>query len=229
MFVKFLSNSNVGRRMEERGFPRCVRPTLLFWLLASLAAATGCTSALATAMWLVHGPNVDPEFDVFREKKVAVVCRTLDFQYQFPTVPKDLARGVSLLLRQNVRKIEVVDARKVEEWMDNNSWEEYTEVGKALDADLVLGIDLEGFSIYEGQTLYQGKANLSVKVYDCHTGELLVEKRLPRSVFPPNSPVPTDEMQEVEFRRKFVGELAGQLGRHFYPHDPHAYFAAEGR
>jgi hypothetical protein len=113
--------------------------------------------------------------------------------------------------------------------MDNNSWEEYAEVGRALGADLVLGIDLEGFRIYEGQTLYQGKANLAVKVYDCHTGELVVDKQLPRSVYPPNSQIPTDELQEADFRRKFVAELAGQIGRHFYPHDPHAYFAAEGR
>ena len=154
----------------------------------------------------------------------------MDFsQYRNPTVPKDIARGVSRLLRQNVPKIEVIDQRKVEEWMDNNAWDEYAEVGKALDADLIMGVDLESFSIYEAQTLYKGRANVNVKVVDCHTGETIVEKPLPQSVYPPNAVKTTDEMQEAEFRREFVGVLTDQIARHFYSHDPRAYFAADAK
>ena len=42
-------------------------------------------------------------------------------------------------------------------------WEEYVEVGKAMKADMVVGVELEKFSIYQAQTLYQGKANASVR------------------------------------------------------------------
>ncbi len=35
--------------------------------------AGGCTSVLATGVWLIKGPNVDAEFDILREKKVVVV------------------------------------------------------------------------------------------------------------------------------------------------------------
>ena len=31
---------------------------------------------------------------------------------------------------------------------------------RRLNADMVVGIDLEEFSLYQGQTLYQGKANV---------------------------------------------------------------------
>ncbi len=190
--------------------------------------AGGCTSVLATGVWLIKGPNVDAEFDVLREKKVAVVCRPMDFsQYRNPTVPKDIARDVGKLVQKHVPKIEVIDQRKVEEWMDNNSWEEYVEVGKALDADLVMGIDLESFSIYEAQTLYKGRANVNLIVVDCKTGRTVVEKPLPQSIYPPNSVRQTDEIQEAELRREFVGILTDQIARHFYAHDPRAYFAKE--
>ncbi len=141
---------------------------------------------LTTAMWLIKGPNIDAEFDVLREKKVAVVCRSMDLaQYRHPTVPGDIARGVGRLVKEHVPKIELLDQRKVDEWMDCNTWDEYLEVGKALDADLVLGVDLGSFSIYEGQTLYKGRANVNITVIDCQTGEALVDKSLPQSVYPP--------------------------------------------
>ena len=198
--------------------------------LAITATAGGCVGGLTTAMWLIKGPNIDAEFDILREKKVAVVCRPMDFsQYRNPTVPKDIARGVSNLVKLNVPKIEVLDQRKVDEWMDNNSWDEYQEVGKALGADLVLGVDLESFSIYEAQTLYKGRANVNIKVVDCHTGTILVEKPLPQSIHPPNSVKTTDEVQEAQFRREFVGVLTDQIARHFYAHDPRAYFAADSK
>ena len=198
--------------------------------LAITATAGGCASGLAAAVWLIKGPNIDAEFDVLREKKVAVVCRPMDFsQYRNPTVPKDIARGVGKLVMLNVPKIEVLDQRKVDEWMDNNTWDEYLEVGKALGADLVLGVDLESFSIYEAQTLYRGKANVNITVVDCNTGEVIVEKPLPQSIYPPNAVKTTDEMQESEFRREFVRVLNDQIARHFYAHDPRADFAADAK
>ena len=216
--------------MDYRRFSGRLCLVMVILSLAIMATAGGCAGGLATFVWLVKGPNIDAEFDVLREKKVAVVCRPLDFsQYRNPTVPKDIARGVGSLVKENVHKIEVLDQRKVDEWMDNNSWDEYLEVGKALDADLVLGVDLESFSIYDAQTLYKGRANVNIKIVDCETGEVIVEKPLPQSVYPPNAVKTTDEMQEAEFRREFVRVLTDQIARHFYAHDPRAYFAADAK
>ena len=216
--------------MDYRRFSGQLCLVVVILSLAITATAGGCASGLATAVWLIKGPNIDAEFDILREKKVAVVCRPMDFsQYRNPTVPKDIARNVAKLLGQNVPKIEVIDQRKVDEWMDNNTWDEYLEVGKALDADLVLGLDLESFSIYEAQTLYKGRANVNIKVVDCHTGDVIAEKPLPQSIYPPNAVKTTDDMQEAQFRREFVGVLTDQIARHFYAHDPRAYFAADAR
>ena len=113
-------------------------------------------------------------------------------------------------------------------WTDENTWEEYTEVGKAMKADMVVGIDLESFSLFQGQTLYQGKANATIRVYDCQErGKMVFEKELPQAIYPPNSAVPTSERTEAEFRREFVAVLADQIARHFYAHDPYADVAQD--
>jgi len=214
--------------MDRRSFLRPGRLFLLLLPLASLVAFGGCVSALATAVWLVKGPDMPAECDGLRGKRVAVVCRPMTSSlYAHPGVSKEISRQIGRLLAANVRKIEVIDQSKVDEWIDTNTWDEYSEIGKALEADLVVGIDLERFSIYEGQTLFQGKADYAIRVYDCKNGEMVFERYPPQSVYPPNHVVSTSNIQEPAFRREFVGVLADQIARHFYPHDPRAYFAMD--
>jgi len=192
--------------------------------LILLLGAGGCANVLATAMYVVRGTNVPPEYEGMKGKKVAVVCRALvGLKYQDSRVAKDLAHEVGRLLKTNGSKIEVIDARKVDKWTDENSWDDYGEVGKAVNADLVLGIDMEHFELYQGQTLYQGRSNLTVHLYDCKKeNDVVFEKTLPQCVYPPNTCVQTSEKQESQFRREFIQVLADQIGRYFYEHDPNA-------
>jgi len=214
--------------MDSRRSLSYGRLIVLLTLLATLVAAGGCISGLATAVWLIKGPNISAEFDGLRDKRVVVVCRPATSSlYANPNVAKDISRHISRLLSRHLRKIEVVDQRKVAEWIDTNTWEDYTEVGEALQADMVVGIDLEQFSIYQGQTLFQGKADFSIEVCDCATGEVVFEKDLPLVAYPPNHVISTSDMQESDFRREFVEVLSDQIARHFYPHDPRAYFAMD--
>lgn len=204
------------------------RSLLLLSCVALLAAAAGCQTTLATAIWLVQGPDIPAEYKGLSGKRVAVVCRPLvGLTYRDSSAARDVAREMTKLLRQNVRKIEIIDQREVAEWVDEHDWEEFTEVGEALDADLVVGVDLESFSIFQGQTVYQGKANVDLKVYDCATGEAVFERQPPQVVYPPNSARSAADQQESDFRREYVRVLADQLARHFYPHDPRAYFAMD--
>jgi hypothetical protein len=175
-------------------------------------------------MYLFKGTDVDPDFKELEGKKVVVVCKPLvSLQYRNANVNRELAQQITLLLQEKVPKIKMVDQRKIAKWTDENTWEEYPEVGKAMKADMVVGIDLESFSLYQAQTLYQGKANATVQVFDCKKGgKVVFEKTIPQSLYPPNSAVPTSERTEPEFRREFVLVLADQIARHFYTHDPYA-------
>lgn len=211
---------------------RLVRQTR-FWLgLAALGtmvfAGTGCRMLFTTVAYLVKGTQVDAEFDGLRSKKVVVVCRpaaTLTFGN--PTVADDLARQLATLLQANVSRIQIVSHQKVKAWTDENDWMDYPEVGKAMNADMVVGVDLLDFSIYRGQTLYQGVANVSIVVHDCKNGKEVYQKHLPQMLWPPNSGIAASEMPEPQFRRRFVRELADNIGRHFYPHDKQSDFARD--
>jgi hypothetical protein len=202
---------------------------IMILLAAVVAPAAGCRSALATALYLWKGTDVPPDFAELKGKKVAVVCRSqVSLQYRNATVARDLAQQITTLLQERVPKVRTVDQRKVSKWTDENTWENFSEVGKAMKADMVVGVDLESFDLFQGQTMYQGKANATIRVYDCTKGgKLVFQKTIPQSVYPPNTGIPTSDRLEPEFRREFVGVLADQIARHFYNHDPHADFAQD--
>jgi hypothetical protein len=209
-----------------------LRRGIILMVLLAIAAlpAVGCRNALFTAMYIFKGTDVDPDFAGLKGKKVAVVCRPMvSLQYANSNVGRELAQQVSLLLQEKVPKIKVIDQRKVAKWTDENTWEEYSEVGKAMKADMVVAVDLEGFSLYQGQTLYQGKANATVRVIDCKTGKEVFRKSIPQCVYPPSAPMPASERTEPEFRNEFLGKLADQIGRNFYAHDPYADFGEDAR
>jgi len=202
------------------------RIVLIAALMIAALPAIGCTSGLFTVMYLFKGLDVDPDFKDLKGKKVAVVCRpTASLTYSNANVGRDLAQQITLLLQEQVPKIKTIDQKKIAKWIDENTWEEYTEVGKAMKADMVVAVDLESFSIYQGQTLYQGKADATIRVFDCTKtgrGKEVFHKNIPQAVYPPSSPIPASDRTEPEFRREFVLVLANQIARHFYAHDPHA-------
>ena len=205
----------------------CVAMALVL-AAASVSVAPGC-NVLATAMYVIEGHSTKADFNGLRGKTVAVVCRPVtSLHFRDSSVSRDLAKAVSVLLEKNVRKIKLIDQRDVIEWTDENNWEEYVEIGKALNADMVVGLDLEEFSLYQGQTLYQGKANLRILVYDVTKGkDPAFESHLPQAIYPPNSAIPAGEKPEPQFRRQFVNHLAQLIARYFYDHDPTVDFASD--
>lgn len=198
---------------------------MLLVLLVALPAISGCTSGLVTLAYLINGNAAGADYAGLKDKKTVVLCQPLvSLQYRDQAVARDIAHQVGRLLQENLgKKFQLIDPRKVDEWTDENTWDDYTEVGKALKADVVVGIDLMEFGIHGGQTVYQGKATAALKVVECETGKTLYEKGLPQLLYPPNNRgVASSDMQEAEFRKRFVRVLADHLARHFYSHDRHA-------
>jgi len=216
----------------DRPVPRYGYLAAFLTVAMIVIAAGGCQGALATLMYLTKGTDTPAEYDGLREKRVAVVCRPLvNLKYRNSGAARDLARELSVLLGKRVPKVEMIEQRKVAEWIDENGqWDDCLEVGKALDADMVVAVDLHGFSIYENQTLYQGKATVAVRVYDCSVpGEPVFQREPPQTVYPPNSVIPRADRPEKEFRREFVEVMADQIGRYFYAHDRYADYAMDAK
>jgi len=202
-------------------------------LTCVVLAVGGCREIATTVGYLVTGTNQPPEFAGLHNKKVVVVCRPLvGLQYRDAGAARDLALQVGKLLVKNDPKIKVVDQQKVSAWADENRWEEFPAVGKALGADLVVGVDLTAFNLVDGPTLYRGRATLDVKVFDLSKErgqEVVFEKSLPQVSYPPNISIPFSDCSEPEFRHRFVLVLADQVARHFYAHDEYADVGMDSR
>ena len=201
-------------------------------LAALLVSSSGCTSFLTGAMYMWKGNVIDPDFTKLSGKKVAVVCRPV-VQLGFAhtnggRIDSDIARALGDKLRMNVKKIRVIDPQKVEERTDSHEWNDYKEIGKGLDADMVVAIDLQDFQLYSGQTLFQGKAKATLKVYDMKDGGRVVyQKHMPQSVYPPNAARSTTEMQPDQFRREFIEVFSEEIGRNFYPYEAKLNYARD--
>lgn len=204
---------------------------MLAMLLIPTLFAAGCANWIAGAMWLVKGTNRSAECTALKGQRVVVVCRPpVEMEFSDGAVgSRELAEAVGELLNTNVRKIDVVEQRDVDEWTDEHSWQEYTEVGEALDAEMMVGIDLTKFNIYAGPTLYQGTAEMSLTVYDMKNDGKVVYTRMLQVTFPPRTPMPREQMSAPAFRREFVSKLAREVGKLFYDYDSFEDYAIDSK
>ena len=205
------------------------KPAHTVYLLLIAATISGCTSAAANLLWVAGVENTPAKCKALEGRRVAVVCRSVsNLKYRTTFAARDLADSVGRLLKERVRKIELVDPREVARWTDENDWDEAIEVGEAVDADVVVAIDLEQFSLFDGQTLYRGRANVVVSVYDLKKDrEMVFQEYPPEVLYPPNTGVPISDKQESQFQREFVQVLGHRIARLFYPHDSNEFFASD--
>jgi hypothetical protein len=189
--------------------------------------AGGC-STLLTVAYLVAPEDTPAEFKGLRGKHVVVVCKPIvELEYSDAGTSRELANTVTALLRENVRKTKLIEQHEVAKWTDENTWVDYPAVGKALDADLVVGIDLEEFRMHEGSTLYRGKATAHVRVFDVAEKKVVFEKRFDDFAFPSDSAIPTSDRTETQFRAMFLQILGKRIARCFHSSDSRTIFAED--
>lgn len=203
----------------------------LMLALCALIPSTGCLHMLlATGIYLWQGGNVVPaECTALEEKRVVVVCRPpASSDFSNAGASRQLNRSISMLLKQNVKKIDMVDPREVDTWLDESHTGDYIDLGRAVKADIVLVVDMEQFDLYKGKTLYQGNAIVSLLVHDMQAGgELIWDRQMGQVAFPHNAPIPAADKPQAQFQREFIGVLANRIAVHFYKHDPSMNFASD--
>ncbi len=88
--------------------------------------------------------------------------------------------------------------------------------GKALKADVVVGVDLKEFNIYSGQTVFQGQGDgLGDRFGTARRARCSTRRPCRRSSIRRTHVIPAGEMQESTFRKKFVRILADHVGKAF--------------
>jgi len=200
------------------GLPR--RSWLLLVIAVAGLVAPGC-GVLANVAYWVKGNALPPKFPGLKDKRVAVVC--LDsHSLGGPGGEADaIARMVNIALAQNVPKITMVRQSEIADWIDNQSQEvtEYTDIGRGVKADMVVGIDLISFNIHEGQTLLRGKANVRVRVYDMSKGGDVVHDEPAREIAWPENGARHVTENEANFKTYYIHMLANKIAHDFYAYE----------
>jgi hypothetical protein len=183
----------------------------------------------ATAAYLWSGTEIPAACSRLENSRVVVVCRPpTSLEYRDAGASRDLAKRIGALLEAHGEQIEVVSPAEVENWADESDGEDFLELAKALEAQMVLHVELTGFSLHKGPTLYQGQADGTITVYDMQdNGNIIWEKPLDEVLFPANSAVPAQEKPLRNFRRQFIDVLAENIAQNFYGHDPRVSFALD--
>lgn len=193
-----------------------------------LSAMSGC-SALFTVAYLLQPADVPAEFAGLKGKKIAVVCRPIiELEFADAGSARELATLIGEQLKKGLgRSTKIIGQHEVSRWNDENAWVDYQTVGAALGADHVIGVDLEAFRLYEGSTLFRGRANATVRVYDVAEKELVFERRIDDYAFPANTAIPTTDKSEREFRKLFLDMLSTRVSRLFHAYESREVFAED--
>jgi len=172
---------------------------------------------------------VPPDFEGLEDQKVVVVCRPPSSnEYRHAGASRAVSQRVSELLVEHLKNVDVVPPREVDEWLDQSDWGDYKELGRAVRADKVVYIELNDFDLFKGSTLYQGRADVTVTIYDMkNNGKMAWDRHLGEILYPTNSGIPAQDKPEQQFEREFVSIVATRVAEHFYKHDAHSEFAID--
>jgi hypothetical protein len=224
------SSGMLAPRRYYTSAQRLTQRARLAVLLIILGATSGCIGTFANLMHVAQGNVVPPAFTGLKGKRVAVVCVSPSDAFGPAEATMVISRHVGKLISANVKDVQVVQPREIERWIDENDWDylDYKMVGRGVKADLVVAIDLSSFSLHEGKTLYKGRADVQVKVYDLTEGGEEVFAYQPSQIqYPENTGHHTTDMNEEAFRRQFLGIVASRIARQFYPYDTKEDFARD--
>lgn len=196
--------------------------------LILVVAATGCIQEMAQLFYVIKGHESPPAFDGLEQKKVAIVCLSDVSAYGPDTLSYTVTKQVSAKLMTSKEKVNVVPPMEVEEFIDHHGWKESSvvELGQAVEADFVLVIDISAYSIRDGQTLYKGRSDITLKVFDiADDGRLAYQNGPNEFVFPENGR-PVMQSTPRQFEAFYLARLTDFVSRMFITHDHMDSFAS---
>ena len=207
-------------------------------------AITGCgADGGAMAYFLTPEQRIEPTFAHLALKKddkkpaprVVIVPWSVELETrsEFINVDRQLAetlgRDLKELAKSAEEKIDIVSARKVEEFKNANpSWRqmELAEIGRKFDADHLIYLEINQMSLYEPRSnnmLMRGQANITLTLVDVKNPDELSKHETLSCIHPSDAPgpVPIEDMQPFQFREKFLNYVSRKMSHYFskYPRD----------
>ena len=216
----------------ERSVLRQSRTFALVLTLFLLGSTTGCLhSLIATGIYIWQGGNVvDAQCDDLKGERVVVVCRPPSSnEYRHAGAARSIGKRISAHLEANVKGIDVVSSAEVDNWIDEQDWENFKDLGTSVKATRIVYVELDNFDLYKGSTLYQGDTDVKVTVFS-QTNRSWGEtwsRNVGQILFPRNAGIPAADKSVHDFQAQFVEVVSLQVATLFYKHDPNISFALD--
>lgn len=197
------------------------------WIAARLMVAmlvlscTGCLQFSANIIRAIVGDDRPAEYAGLIEQRVAVVC-TMNSSRDDSSNTTLLTGFIQAGLKENVKKMQLVDAKEVEFFMDANSSQglDFYELGKSLKATRVVHVDLTGLTLRDGPTLFRGQCDIDITVYDVEQkGSVVYTKRFEEYSYPKEGGTIADTT-EARFRNRYLAIVGRKVSGLFHPVDP---------
>lgn len=206
--------------------------------LSTLGAAGGCDPRALFYFLQPMEPTIKPPCPSFKGKKVVVLAHAVaGNQSDFIAIDRELSEGLVKVLREKVKKIDVVPAERVQTWVDSHpGYTDPAEAGHAFDADVVVFLEVEGFQIESPLSpgLFQGQSKVHVKVYELliptdAAGKTMegqprevevIHDEYVESTFPrvQGSIPQSATANRNAFRKKFFDVVVSEISWHFVSH-----------
>ena len=204
--------------------------SVLLIVACALIFSAGCRSMFSHALYVLQGDEVEARYSGLKGKRVAVICNSSS-PASGPNSPAGLVgRQTSRILQQRVSGIQIVPVEEVADWIDRNNWNEidHVEVGRGVNADMVVLLDIESYSLKDGPTLFKGRATVTTSVYDIADGGKVVHQENTYDfTFPENGARHSTETSEAAFQRVYTDALSRHLAKDFFSYDRGEDFAQD--
>ena len=209
-----------------------VNRTFLTLLIAfGLLSSLGCVGAMSQLLYVIKGHEMPAAFDELEGKRIAVVCISDASAYGPDTLTYTISNALSVKLAQGLKEEEtvIIPVTTVEEWIDTNGWNErdFLALGKGVEADLVVAVDVKSYTIHEGSTMFKGKSDVTATVYNINKEGQVDHHYGPQLFEYPQHGRPAIQTTERAFETLYLGRLVTVLAEQFIAHDHLDSFATD--
>jgi hypothetical protein len=204
-----------------------------------LMALAGCDPRQALYFLQPYDPTIAPPCPKLKGKRVVLIVKAAPGALNdAPTLDRELAKEVATRLRENVKRIDLVELDKVWAWdQAHPSWTDPAELAEKFEADIVVYFEVSEFQIESPSSpdMFEGRAKVQVRATELaypkdsrkremrdqpKKAEIILDESHD-SAFPIRGPMPASaEVSRGAFKKKFLRLVATELSWYFIDHAP---------
>jgi hypothetical protein len=207
--------------------------------LAGLVSIAGCDPRTLFYFLQPNEPTIAAPGPALTGKKVILVTHAVSSAMgEYQSIDRDVTKEVTSILREKVKKIDIVPPEKVWTWVEGHpNWTDPAELAKAFEADIVIFLEIEAFSVQNAGDLnvLQGTAKTHIQVTEMahpknSKGKPITDQpkeaktiynEYADSEFPVRGPIPSDSgVSRAAFKNKFLKIVSAEISWHFVGHAP---------